>query len=53
MHEKTARPTTEAQTPDQRPVPISSESPIHTSTPPVTIIGSEPRMSGGFRLNDR
>jgi hypothetical protein len=54
MAEKTARHPEEAQTAHPRPLPVfSSESPIHTSTPPVTIIGSTPRVSGGFRLSDR
>jgi hypothetical protein len=56
MHEKASRHSTDSQAPHQNPVPAFSdtiESPIHTSTPPVTIIGSQPRVSGGFRLSDR
>ena len=38
----------------RRLVLISSNGPAATaSTPPLRIVGTEPRASGGFRLTDR
>jgi hypothetical protein len=38
----------------RRLVLISSNGPaVSASTPPLRIVGTEPRASGGFRLTDR
>jgi hypothetical protein len=37
----------------RRLVLISSNGPAVSSTPPLRIVGTEPRASGGFRLTDR
>ena len=46
-------PTASSTIRRRRPSSLSQPSPINVSTPPIRIIGSEPRTTGGFWLADR
>jgi hypothetical protein len=46
------KPNTSHGARKRRPL-TSKPSPVRVSTPPIRIIGSEPRYAGGFCLADR